>query len=362
MYDNKDYEDAVRAANLRKKKAAALKKRRQKQLMIIKRRIVCGMLAIILVVSVICLAKNIKPKDKKASIEQKEVLGNVQEAVDEQDVNKTEKKIKFDYPTRAQSYVVMGDNDIKSTYISLLDVSNNQIIAGKDPDAKIYPASMTKVMSLIVAVENISDLNEKYTFNKTELNDLYLESASVAGFSVDESVKAIDLLYGLILPSGADAAGALAKMASGSEESFVALMNAKCEELGLKNTHFCNPSGLHDENQYTTSTEMAMIMSYAMKNVTCAKVLSTYQYTTDATPQHPEGILLTSTMFSRMYGTEVEGVTIKAGKTGYTDQAHNCLVSYAVKDGKEYIAVTAAAGNRWHVIFDDFYIYERYLP
>lgn len=105
-----------------------------------------------------------------------------------------------------------------------------------------------------------------------------------------------------------------------------------------------------------------MIMEYAMSNEVCAKVLGTYQYTTASTPQHTEGIHLTSTMFSRMVGNEVPGVTIKAGKTGYTDEAHNCLVNFAEKDGKEYVTVMAAAGNRWYVIFDGFKIYERYLP
>ena len=87
-----------------------------------------------------------------------------------------------------------------------------------------------------------------------------------------------------------------------------------------------------------------------------------HEFSTASTPQHPEGIHLTSTMFSRMVGNEVPGVTIKAGKTGYTDEAHNCLVNFAEKDGKEYVTVMAAAGNRWYVIFDGFKIYERYLP
>ena len=256
----------------------------------------------------------------------------------------------------------MADTDIQSPYVALLDVTNNEFIAGRQINTRIYPASMTKVMSLIVAVENIDDMNKTYKFGFDELNNLYVQQASVAGFSVDEEVAANDLLYGLILPSGADAAGAIAKITAGTEEAFVELMNKKCEELGLKNTHFCNPSGLHDENQYTTPAEMALIMKYAMSNELCAKVLGTYQYTTAATPQHPQGIQLTSTMFSRMYGNEVEGVSIKAGKTGYTDQAHNCLVNYAEKDGKEYITVMAAAGNRWYVIFDGFKIFERYLP
>ena len=140
------------------------------------------------------------------------------------------------------------------------------------------------------------------------------------------------------------------------------LMNKKCEELGLKNTHFVNSTGLYDDEQYTTPSEMAMIMKYAMENSECAKVLSTFQYTTEKTTQHPDGILLTNTMFSRMYGTEVEGVTITAGKTGYTDEALNCLVSYAVKGDKSYICVTSHAHNKWHCVFDSFEIYGNYLP
>ena len=132
---------------------------------------------------------------------------------------------------------------------------------------------MTKVMSLIIAVENIQDLNKTYRFGFEELNNLYIQQASVAGFSVDEEVTANDLLYGLALPSGADAAYGIAQITAGSEEEFVKLMNEKCEEMGLKNTHFCNPSGLHDVNQYTTPAEMAMIMEYAMSNEVCAKVL-----------------------------------------------------------------------------------------
>lgn len=110
-------------------------------------------------------------------------------------------------------------------------------------------------------------------------------------------------------------------------------MNEKCEELGLQNTHFMNASGLHNENQYTTPVEMAMILAYAMQNPECAKILSIYQHTTAPLASHPEGILLTSTMFGRMYGTEVPNVTIQAGKTGYTQEAGNCLVSYAEKTG-----------------------------
>lgn len=274
----------------------------------------------------------------------------------------TVKKKVYVYPSVSSAYMEMTSAAIKSPYIALLDIENNQVVAGRASDQKIYPASMTKVMTLIVAVENIKSLDDKYTFTNDILYPLYKDNASVAGFLNDETVTAKNMLYGLVLPSGADAAVGLAKLIAGSEADYAVLMNKKCEELGLKNTHFMNTSGLFDANQYTTPVEMAMIMAYAMSNETCAKVLSTYQYTTDPTPQHPTGIPLVSTMFSRMYGTEVEGVTITAGKTGYVNESGNCLVSYAVKDGKHYVAVVAGASYKWHVIFDDFEIYRNFIP
>lgn len=360
-YYEYDYDEALRANEVRKKKAARLRKKRQAQIRLIKRNILCGVILVAITLLVIQYVKNAVP-DMHANneLKQDEVLADT--GVYDEIITVEQQKPAFQYALKSVVYKEMTDADIQSPYVALLDVTENEFIAGKQLNTKIYPASMTKVMSLIIAVENIEDLNKSYKFGFNELNYLYVQQASVAGFSVDEEVKANDLLYGLVLPSGADAAYGIAVLAAGSEEAFVELMNKKCKELGLKNTHFCNPSGLHDENQYTTPAEMALIMKYAMSNEVCAKVLSTYQYTTEATPQHPEGILLTSTMFSRMYGNEVEGVSIKAGKTGYTDEAHNCLVNYAVKDDKEYVTVMAAAGNRWYVIFDGFKIFERYLP
>lgn len=268
---------------------------------------------------------------------------------------------KYEYPSISPSYVDIVSENVKSPYVALLDVENNEIIAGRNVDAQIYPASMTKVMSLIVAVEHIQDLSQTFTMTGEIVDPLVREEASRAGFEAGDTVSAKDMLYGLILPSGADAAVGLAVMTAGSESAFADLMNEKCAELGLKNTHFTNASGLYDENQYTTPVEMAMILKYAMQNETCAQVLSTYQYTTAPLASNPEGVLLSSTMFSRMYGTEVEGVTITAGKTGYTQEAKNCLVSCAEKNGHHYIALTAGAENRWHVIFDDFEIYGHYL-
>lgn len=265
-------------------------------------------------------------------------------------------------PVKSADYKDITSEKVKSAYISLVDIDSHEIIAGRQYDAKIYPASMTKVMTLIIAVENIRDMNDTFTMTTELIDPLVRENASRAGFDPGEKVTANDLLYGLILPSGADAAQALARMIAGSEEEYAGLMNAKCAEIGLKNTHFANTSGLYDANQYTTPVEMGMIMEYAMQNELCAKVLSTYQYTTAPSPQHPGGIALTSTMFSRMYGTEAEGVTITAGKTGYITESGNCLVSYAVKGDKHYVCVTSGGTNKWDSIFDDIELYGNYLP
>lgn len=274
----------------------------------------------------------------------------------------TQAKKSLPYPKVSVSYMQIASASVKSSYLALLDVENNEVIAGRDCDRKIYPASMTKIMTLIVAVEKLKNLDDTFSMTSDIIAPLVKQQASRAGFDPGEVVSVNNLLYGLILPSGADAAVALADMVAGSEDEFVNLMNKKCEEMGLKNTHFMNTSGLHDINHYTTPVEMGMIMEYAMKDETCAKILSTYQYTTSPTEQHPNGIPLTSTMFSRMYGNEVEGMTITAGKTGYTDEAGNCLISYAEKNGRHYVVVIAGGTYKWNVIFDDFDIYKNYTP
>lgn len=235
----------------------------------------------------------------------------------------------------------------------------------KDGDARIYPASMTKIMTLIVAYENAASLEDTFEMTTEIVEALYIENATVAGFVPGEKVRLDDMMYGLILPSGGDCAVALAVYTSGSEAVFAELMNKKAAEIGLKNTHFVNPSGLHDPEQYSTCHEIAMILEYALKDDFMRKVLSTYEYTTHVTPEHPEGIMLRSTMLERMYGDEAPGMFMVGGKTGYTLEAKNCLASFAVRYNKEteteesvytktpeYIFVTARGTDKWAPVFD----------
>ncbi len=251
----------------------------------------------------------------------------------------------------ADTFTLTDEVDAQSAI--LVDVTANRVVAVKQPHQVLFPASITKVMTLLVAVEHIRDFEDTFVMTYEILHPLYLNNATIAGFVEGEAVRLEDLLYGCILPSGADATQALAEYIAGSEVAFAYMMNEKAEELGLQNTHFVNTSGLHDADHYTTAADMALVMAAAMKDPHCRQVLCTYQYTTAATPEHPEGILLTSTMFSRMYGTEPDGALIIGGKTGYTSEAGHTMVSYAIGDDRhDYVLVTMKGSSRWKATYD----------
>lgn len=252
-------------------------------------------------------------------------------------------------------------SDIVSTNVIVVNCDTNTVVAERGSTVKCYPASTTKIMTILTAVDYITDYDKTFTFSYEITDPLYIAEATVAGFSADEAVNMTDLLYGAILPSGADATVGLAMSIAGSEADFVKLMNKKADELGLKNTNFVNSSGLFDQNHYTTPEDMAVIIREAMKNELCRKILSTYQYTTASTPQHPDGILLTSTLFSHMYGTEPEGADILGGKTGFVSESGYCIASFGKSDtGAEYVCVTLGGNGLWPTVYDQFHLYEQY--
>lgn len=318
--------------------------------------ILCGFIVIIFVI--VLLTQTGKPKVQSQIPAAAGTQTEAAEATESPTEAPTEPSALLTYPAAADTLTELTAANLSSEHAVLLDVDDNTILAQRDPDTKIYPASMTKIMTLLVAAENIENMDDTFTMTYDIIAPLIDAEASRAGFEEGETVPLKDLMYGIALPSGADATTAIAIYLSGSEDEFVKLMNAKAEELGLKNTHFTNASGLYDPNHYSTATDIAMLMSAVMENDTCREILGTYQYTTSVTEQHPEGIPLESTMFSRMYGNEVTGITIEAGKTGYTDEAGHCLVSYATDtEGKHFIAVTAKGPTYWRAVFDTFALY-----
>lgn len=235
---------------------------------------------------------------------------------------------------------------LNSRYAVLMDLETGRVLASKWADTPCDPASLTKMMTAWIAIEELPDLQETVTLPEEIFPALYAENASMAGFCPGETVTVRDLLYGAMLPSGAECCEALAIRVSGSEEAFVERMNQKAQELGMKNTHFCNPTGLTAQGHQSTAADLAKLLRTALQEPTFREVFTTKQYTTGATPQHPEGLCLSSTLLSKLSGNELAEGKILGGKTGYTSAAGLCLASLAEINGKEYILITLdAPGN-----------------
>jgi D-alanyl-D-alanine carboxypeptidase (penicillin-binding protein 5/6) len=244
--------------------------------------------------------------------------------------------------------------NLYSPYAILIDLKNDKILAQHNSRDRIYPASLTKIMTAILAIENTDDLDEMIKLPTYIFEKLYEENASMAGFKPGEEVSLKDLLYGILLPSGAESCITFANRISGSEEEFVELMNQKAEELGMNNTHFYNSTGLHEENHYSTVEDISILLRYALKNENFREVFTSSRYSTQPSKQHLEGLTFQSTMSKYMDSTEVPGGEILGGKTGYTKKAGLCLASLVNVKGKEYILVTAKANGTHNT--DQFHI------
>jgi len=253
-------------------------------------------------------------------------------------------------------------SEVVSENVILIEESTGDILTQKAAYTRISPASMTKILTVLVAAEHVTDLKDTYTITLAETDYSYSNDCSNAGFDVDEIVTIEDLFYGTILPSGADAAVALATYVAGSHEAFVEMMNEKLDELGLSDTaHVTNCVGLYDEEHYCTVYDMAMILKAAMDNPLCREVMSAHTYTTSVTTQHPEGILLSNWFLRRIEDKDCGGEVLCA-KTGYVVQSGNCAASYCLDaDGNGYLCVTAHSTSSWHCIYDHVALYSGIL-
>ena len=253
---------------------------------------------------------------------------------------------------------VMADPvmDLYSNHILLIRLEDFETIREYESTDTIYPASLTKIMTGILAIEALDNFDEKIIIQPEWIDRLKEQNASVAGFLPGEAVTVRDLLYATLLPSGADGAVALACRISGSEDAFARLMNEKALSLGMLHTHFKNATGLHEEGHVTTLQDMALLLDYALDNGVFRRIFTTHQYQTEATNLHEQGIFLESTLFGRLDEAEREtgglvdslgqlsgGGWILGGKTGYTPEAGLCLASVAQIHDKEYLLLTAGA-------------------
>ena len=227
--------------------------------------------------------------------------------------------------------------------VYLEELSTGTVVYTYNADEQIYPASTTKIMTFIVVAENVEDLDHTMVeVTEESLADLDPES-SVMGlqYHIGESFSVRDLLYGLMLPSGNDAALVLAEYVGGDVDSFVAMMNRKAAQIGCAHTHFTSPHGLHDAQHYTTAREMAVMTKYAMKNADFMEICNTVSYKPEG---FNEAIKTTNYLLDQNgHNGDYYYPYAKGIKTGYTDQAGRCLVSTAEKDGYTYLCIAMGA-------------------
>ena len=275
----------------------------------------------------------------------------------------------FTAPDYADDAATISSADINSEKAIVMNVTDNTIIASRQSSQIIYPASMTKIMTLIVVFENLkneSSLNEVLTISEDIVDKMEAEDSSGFGLKAGERLTVKDLIYVMILQSDNIACETLARYIAGSESAFVSMMNEKASEMGLStsSTLFQNCTGLHHQYHYTTCKDMATIMSYAMQNTFCAEVLTAKSYVPSTNFRPGEGCTFWNAFLVHGLSdgkTNPSTATITAGKTGYTDEAKSCLVSFAKgKDGKEYIVVTSKAESTSTRLDDQLYLYNTY--
>lgn len=230
-----------------------------------------------------------------------------------------------------------ADVSIRADGGILMDADTGTILYGKNMNQKYYPASITKILTALIVLENCS-LDEQVTFSHDDVYNVEAGSSS-AGIDEGDVLTVRDCLYALLLASANESANALARHVSGSREAFAKLMNKKAASLGCTGSHFANPSGLNDENHYTTAHDMALIAREAIKNPEFLTIDGTRSYKLAPTKRTPDGGYVANhhKMLNKNESVYYPGAF--AGKTGYTSLAGNTLVTCAKKNGMTLIAV-----------------------
>ena len=262
----------------------------------------------------------------------------------------------------AGEHTTVLTDQVGSEYAVFIDADTNTVLAEKGGNALVYPASMTKVLTLLTAAEAIEDPDATFTMTQEIIDPHYRAGATITGFRAGDECTLRDLFYGAALRSAADATTALAITAAGSESDFVAMMNEKCDQLGLsEGAHFTNASGMFSAEHTCTLRDMAAIMRAAMANDLCREVLTTDLYVTAPTEVAPEGLIFQNKYLGWFLEKQPEEVVITACKSGYVAQALNCLVSYGTNpEGRNFICVIARANNAETMMGDHRTLYNMY--
>lgn len=261
-------------------------------------------------------------------------------------------------PIYASAYTLPAGTEIEAQSAILYNVETDTVVYEKDADKQMEPASTTKLMTALIVSEHVTNFDLPVTAYSTVESDFTGLGASVINIKAGEQISTRDLLYALLIPSACDAANVLAVHVSGSTEKFVELMNQKAAALGMTGTHYTNAHGLAQDGLYTTARDLVTLGKEVLKNSMLAEICSKTYYEIPATNMSDVRKIFTTNYMmettSPYYYKRVKGL-----KTGYTEKAGRCLVSYAEKDGAEYIGVVMGCktkdenGNEHHYEFDD---------
>lgn len=249
-------------------------------------------------------------------------------------------------------YSVYAENfDITGEYVSLYNMNEDILLYSKNDTKKTSIASLTKMMTTLVAIEEINDLDEIVTIKERDFDGTV--GYSKAGFKVGDKVTYRDLLYGIILPSGADAVNAVVNNTLGYDK-FIKKMNETAKKIGMNDTSYANPVGKDDENNYSTSSDLAKLLKYALKNETFKTIFTTKSYKTS------NGINLESTVNS--YKNILNTDEIKGAKSGFTKDAGRCLASITTLNNVDYllVVINSSTTNPYNAVKDTITIYDYY--
>lgn len=245
----------------------------------------------------------------------------------------------FGFAFCADAAVYQPDVELYSQAYMLINLDDDTypVVAQKNQDEKMYPASLTKIVTAMVTLNNVDDLQQQVTVSESAFNILLGTGAQVAGLEIGDTLTVEQLLYLNMVHSACDASEVLAEFVGGTREYFVKMMNDYVKSLGCTNTNFVNPDGLHDENHYTTASDLATITLDALKNSTFTKIAYTVEYEYDGMTYYNTNLMLRRGYLSYYY-EYAKGI-----KTGSTSQAGYCVITTASKDGYNYLAVVLGA-------------------
>lgn len=233
-----------------------------------------------------------------------------------------------------QVFAEVNGPEVNGQAYCVMDADTGEVIISKNMDARMYPASITKIMTALIAFEQCKNLDDEITFSETALDISSISSTLHPAAKVGETMSFMDVMYGLMLSSGNECANALAEYTYGDIGIFVEKMNERAQQIGAVNTHFTNPHGLHDENHYTTAKDMDLIFREALKNKDFVKVASTPTYNIPET--NKEDSRYCEAGHRMVLGTiPCEGII--AGKSGRTREAGRTLMTAVERNGRTLV-------------------------